>query len=580
MSSDRVAFGKHHVLARLGRGGMGDVYLAVHFGAGGVEKLAVIKQLRADLAELSHARSMFLDEARIATRLNHPNIVQTSEVVEEGDDLYLVMDFLDGQPLSRILGRGHRAHFTRAMQLRIVSEALAGLHYAHELHDFNGRALDVVHRDVSPQNILVTYDGHVKLVDFGVAKAAVTTAETSAGTFKGKVRYAAPEQALCKDVDRRADIFAMGVILWEILNGKRMWQEKSDASVLIALASDDVPRDVPRDAADSEEPLSVEGTLRPLRAICHRALARDPIERFATALEMRNALEAHLRATREETDLGAAMGLSFDVERRELHAVIDAQVRSVREVSVRSLAVRSVPVLASEHSSLGGLPPSSYTSAVDRRSSVPVAAEVPPPPVLPLVREGGRRGGATIGAALLCAVVVLAAFVYFGPLGGALRAPAAAGAAPAPPARVHVRLHASPPAARLYLDGDPLPTNPYEADVPRDDLTHAILVQANGFETQTRHAAFAQTVDLDVTLQPSATPAVAAAPKAAARPPALGGLPATAAHRESALSAPRQESALSAPRQESALSAPRQESALSAPPRAKRTIDEEDPYAQ
>ena len=147
----------------------------------------------------SRRASMFLDEARISTRLNHPNIVQTNEVVDDEDDLYLVMEFLDGQPLSRILEPSHRDALPLAAKLRILVEALEGLHYAHELTDYDGTPLNVVHRDVSPQNIIVTYDGHVKLVDFGVAKAADATTVTESGVFKGKVRYSSPGAGAVRD---------------------------------------------------------------------------------------------------------------------------------------------------------------------------------------------------------------------------------------------------------------------------------------------------------------------------------------------------------------------------------------------
>ena len=234
MRSGRLSFGKYQVLARLGQGGMGHVYLAMHVGPGGVQKIIVIKQLREDFASSVAARAMFLDEARISTRLNHPNIVQTNEVVDDEEDLYLVMEFLDGQPLSRILDPAHMGTLPLASKLQIIVEALDGMHYAHELKDYDGSPLNIVHRDISPQNIFVTYTGHVKVFDFGVAKAADAKTVTESGVFQGKVRYASPEQALCTPVDRRADVFGIGTILWEILTGRRLWQDQADASVLLA----------------------------------------------------------------------------------------------------------------------------------------------------------------------------------------------------------------------------------------------------------------------------------------------------------------------------------------------------------
>ncbi len=194
---------------------MGLVYLAVALGPAGVQKLVVIKQLRDSLASSADIRGMFLDEARVAMRLNHPNVVQTNEVVDEGPDLYLVMEFLDGQPLAALLEPEHAANLPLAARLRILCDALTGLQYAHELSDLDGTLLNIVHRDVSPHNIMVTYEGQVKIVDFGIAKAADATTVTDSGVFKGKVRYTSPEQALCTPIDRRADVFGMGIILWE-----------------------------------------------------------------------------------------------------------------------------------------------------------------------------------------------------------------------------------------------------------------------------------------------------------------------------------------------------------------------------
>ncbi|MGQ0506189.1 MAG: serine/threonine protein kinase, partial [Myxococcaceae bacterium] len=185
--SDGQTLGKYKLIAEIARGGMGVVYLAVVQGHGGFNKLVVVKELHPELVEDPIYLEMFLDEARLAARLNHPNIVQTNEVNNEGNRFFMAMDFLDGRNLDRIRRRSIRSKdFTLPMQLRVLSDVLLGLDYAHRCADFEGRPLGIVHRDVSPQNVFMTFEGQVKLLDFGIAKAADSSRETQAGMFKGK----------------------------------------------------------------------------------------------------------------------------------------------------------------------------------------------------------------------------------------------------------------------------------------------------------------------------------------------------------------------------------------------------------
>jgi eukaryotic-like serine/threonine-protein kinase len=337
-SGERTVFGKYKVLARLGRGGMGDVYLAVNLGPSDVSKLIVVKELRGDLALVPEARSMFLDEARIATRLNHPNVVQTYEVVEEEDSLYLTMEFLEGQPLQHIIRGPKRGLVPQPLQLRILADTLAALHYAHELTDYDGTRLEVVHRDVSPHNVIVTYEGTAKLVDFGIAKAADMKTVTETGVFKGKVRFSSPEQAIGTDIDRRSDVFAAGAMLWEILTGEQMWKGMSDTKVLLAIAAGNIPR-LRSVKADVPERLD---------AICCKALAFERDDRYATADAFREALLDYLRAAGDPgVDLGSIVSSAFAKERSEMRAIIDAEIRALRDSSSASIRRRRVPVLSS-----------------------------------------------------------------------------------------------------------------------------------------------------------------------------------------------------------------------------------------
>lgn len=538
MRNERTSFGKYQVLARLGQGGMGHVYLAMNSGPAGVQKLIVIKQLREDFATSVAARAMFLDEARIATRLNHPNIVQTNEVVDDYDDLYLVMEFLDGQPLSRILEAKHTDALPLPAKLRVLVEALEGLQYAHELSDYDGTMLNVVHRDVSPQNIVVTYDGHVKLVDFGVAKAADATTVTESGVFKGKVRYASPEQALCLGtVDRRADVFAVGTILWEILAGRRLWMEQADASVLLALASGQVPRI--RDTVPDVAPA--------LEAICNKALAVDVNARFATALEMRNALVEYLRDQPDTTDMGVAIATSFAAERRRLHAVIDGQVKAARETSTGALTVRHIPLLNPESSVSGAL--ASEKSIVRGGLSVESQGHSRVPP-----EEGGPPRSRSV---VLVASGVLAAAI----LGFTLLVPKKGPAAPAAPptaapadAHVHLSLRAAPASAHFTLDGKMLGATPYEGDVARDDAPHRLTIRADGFESRDIDAHLGRDVSVDVTLAPLAAPPPAVPPSPAAPSPGRPAVYQRPAQAGTIIIAPK------------------------GTPQSQRHIDEDDPY--
>jgi serine/threonine-protein kinase len=228
---------------------------------------------------------MFLDEARLAARLNHPNVIHTYDVGEDNGALFLAMEYLEGKTLGQLctaLAKGGGI-VDVAMACHLVIEVLEGLHYAHELCDFDGRTLGLVHRDVSPQNVFVTFDGHVKVLDFGIAKTSSSETQTERGVLKGKARYMAPEQACGSDVDRRADLFATGVLLWELLTGERLHRGET-TEVLLRVVSEDSPR------VSSRRP-DIDPELDEIVAV---ALARDRNTRFHTAAEMASALTDYL----------------------------------------------------------------------------------------------------------------------------------------------------------------------------------------------------------------------------------------------------------------------------------------------
>ena len=317
-------FGKYRLIAELGHGGMAEVFLAIASGPAGFNKLVVLKQIRDQLADDPEFLAMFLDEARLAARLNHPNVVQTNEVGEDGRRYFIAMEYLEGQPLNRIVQRlAKDGRLTLPMHVRILIDALAGLHYAHELTDFDGTPLQVVHRDATPHNIFVTYAGQVKVVDFGIAKALGSSAETRAGVLKGKVSYMAPEQALGEKVDRRADVFAVGIMLWEALAGRRPFKGQNDVVILQKLVAGDIPS--PGTVRDDIPEL--------LEAICMKSLAHDREERYATAEDMQRALEAALEHLGERPQLRAVGDLvakTFADERVRIRGVIEAQMAGIR----------------------------------------------------------------------------------------------------------------------------------------------------------------------------------------------------------------------------------------------------------
>src|SRR5258705_160992 len=302
--------GPYRLVASLGRGGQAEVYLAIRRGPAGFSKLVVVKSIRQEMEDDPHFKDALMSEARLAARLLHPNVVQTLEVGDDGGRCYIAMEFLDGQPLHKVV-RSARAGGGVALPIAaaIVSDMLAGLHSAHELRDWDGRSLEVIHRDVSPQNVFITYEGEVKLVDFGIAKAATGGEVTQAGIIKGKAAYMAPEQAVGLPIDRRLDVYAAGIILWELLSGRRLFMADTPESVQ-KLLNDSVP----------SVASVASGVPAAIAAVADKALARERDQRFATAAEMREALESALegsgvrKARREE--VGRFVADLFERDRR------------------------------------------------------------------------------------------------------------------------------------------------------------------------------------------------------------------------------------------------------------------------
>lgn len=317
-----TSFGKYTLIAKIGHGGMAEVFLAAVRGPAGFTKLCVLKRLHPHLEEEDALVGMFLDEARLAARLNHPNVVQTYEVGDVEGLHFLTMEYLEGQSLARVLR--HLRRLDQPLPLgvgtRMFVELLDGLQYAHALKDFDGTPLNVVHRDISPGNVYVTYDGQIKLLDFGIARAGTQLVETRAGQVKGKFAYIAPEQASSEGThDQRADIWSLGVVMWEAFAGKRLFKGDSEVATLHnALTSQILTLDTEIDVPDE------------LARIVDRALQRDPDARYSTARAMKEDLEAFmhsegLRAGRN--DVGSFVTELFERERDDQRRVLSAYMR-------------------------------------------------------------------------------------------------------------------------------------------------------------------------------------------------------------------------------------------------------------
>jgi serine/threonine-protein kinase len=331
---------------------MATVFLARLTGVGGFQRFVAMKRLHPHLANEKEFVEMFLDEARIAARIHHPNVVPILEVGASPVGYYLVMEYIEGDTLARLLARAAQRgmRLPIPIALRIALDMLAGLHAAHELRDDSGGPIHLVHRDVSPQNVLVGVDGIARITDFGVARAASRLTATRVGQLKGKIAYMAPEQAAGEEsLDRRADVFAAGIVIWEELAAKRLFKAENEAATLSRVMSEPVP------------PLSVivPGLSVQLSNVIMRALERDPDRRFASCAQFGDALEA------------AATGKERIATPRELAAyvgeVLGEEVVAQRE-AVRAWIARSEP---SQVAPMPSTTPSSSVSAAAMSLSGP-----------------------------------------------------------------------------------------------------------------------------------------------------------------------------------------------------------------
>ncbi len=347
------SFGRYELLARLATGGMAEIFLARHRDAApGDSSVLVIKRVLPHLAEDSRFVSMFRDEARLAARIEHDNVCRVVDMGSVGETYFIAMEYLHGMPLSRVLVRAARTD--QPLDFRLVAGLLvqccAGLHHAHELRDGDGRLLDVVHRDISPPNIFVTASGMVKLLDFGVAKAHGASEKTRTGTVKGKNAYMSPEQVLGQPMDRRSDIFSLGIVLWEALTAQRLFMREVDFETFRAITDGDVP-DVRLLRADTPPELA---------DVVNHALALRPEQRFPTALALGDAVAA------------AVVGIGSPAGEQEISSFIQRRFATELAARVQMLDATGASLKGSD---AGGQVDESATAPLPPRAHVRAASE-------------------------------------------------------------------------------------------------------------------------------------------------------------------------------------------------------------
>ncbi len=356
-----VVLGRYQVLGKLAQGGMAEVYLARQVGPGGYQKLVVVKRVRPHLAKDQDFVGMFVNEARLAAMINHPHVVQIFDLGEDdnargGTDWFLAMEYLDGRDMLQV-GRACRAHNKAVpfdVTARIISDACSGLEHAHNLRGADGKLLDLVHRDMSPENVIITFEGQVKVVDFGIAKARDNSIRTQAGQIKGKLGYVAPEAILGKPVDARADIFAIGATLYLFLSGRPAFSGATPMEIF------------ERSLKSPPAPSEVNSRVPPvLDQICVKALAQDRDQRYRTAGEVRTALDAYLTSTGRPLgppQLAQFMRILFPPDKDPVRQRIDGLVVSAQGFDPPKTR-----------------PPPATVSNAPRTISVPQMAKAPPP---------------------------------------------------------------------------------------------------------------------------------------------------------------------------------------------------------
>ncbi len=472
-----IPFGRYMLLRKIAQGGMGQVLLAKK-GAEGFEKLVVIKRILPHLVEDDEFFAMFVDEAKIAMRLDHPNIARINEFGEERGVHYLEMEYVAGEDVRRVDKRSRAvgAPLPLGLVLRVIADAAAGLDFAHKARDSKGQPLNLVHRDVSPQNILVGFDGSVKLIDFGVAKAAGRAQHTATGILKGKFPYMSPEQADGLELDGRSDVFALGIVLWELLTEKRLFKGENDLmSQRLVKACEVVP----------------PSTLTPslpagLDALVLKALAKDPKDRYPDAAAFRKALEDYALSNAIPTS-------SANLE------------EFMRGLYAERIELETDPRNLEDDSGMTGL---EVGGTAQERQSAPTAVGRPghvdkpadsAPRLTEVVTSGrGSRVGLVAGLAVVLAVAAGVVWKLVTtpkpeptqpttvmPVAPVADAGPAVAVEPARPEPLVVALATEPAGAEVEVSGEKVGQTPLSVRVEQARLPAVVRVAKDGFEAQT-----------------------------------------------------------------------------------------------
>lgn len=398
-------FGKYLLLEKLATGGMAQLYRAKIIGVQGFEKFIAIKMILPHIAEEKDLIASFIDEAKLAALLNHQNIVQIYDFGEMENNFFITMEYLFGKDLRLIMAKARALSLPLQIEhaLYITSRICAGLEYAHTLKDFQGRPLNIIHRDISPQNVIVTYEGDVKIVDFGIAKAATQSTATQVGMIKGKVAYMSPEQASGRPIDRRSDIFSCGVLLYELATGNKLFKGEDTLQILARV----------RDAEfDAQEMIRTE--LPPkLFAILNTALAKDPDARYQSCAEMQADIEECL----------------YDLGMRPSARSLAQYMKSLfaEEIAAEEALMRE-SATAAAHAEPAAPEPALPAGAAPRHERPP--SDVVPPPASPPAAAPRKKTG--VLAAAIAAVALAGAGAAFILKGKPAAPPPAAPARPAP----------------------------------------------------------------------------------------------------------------------------------------------------